>query len=137
MGSDVRSGVYPCRPNYLRIGRCQPNLDVRLHAFRRRTETLHAACILSGIGRVMSDEGQTPLPPNTIQGRYANYFRVGHNAFEFIADFGQSFSEDMPEQVHTRIITSPVYAKELLRVLQDAVEKYERTFGEIQKREHE
>jgi hypothetical protein len=69
------------------------------------------------------------------EGKYANYFKVGHNAFEFILDFGQLFAETSQEKLHTRIITGPVYARELLNVLRDAVEKYEDTFGEI--RPHE
>lgn len=62
------------------------------------------------------------------EGRYANYFQVGHNAFEFVMDFGQLYPGKQGH-VHTRIITSPPYAKELLKILQDAVEQYERQFG--------
>ena len=83
----------------------------------------------------MPTEGDVPgdVPPelDAGEGKYANYFKVGHNAFEFILDFGQSFSETSREKLHTRIITGPIYAKELLDVLRDAVAKYEGTFGEI------
>jgi hypothetical protein len=79
------------------------------------------------IDRSMSHEEES----SNIEGKYANYFKVGHNAFEFIVDFGQLFAEASQEKVHTRIITSPTYARELLEVLRDSVQKYERTFGEI------
>ncbi len=50
------------------------------------------------------------------EGRYANYFRVGYNAFEFLFDFGQlhpenQYPESQPAKIHTRIITNPIYAK--------------------------
>ena len=66
-----------------------------------------------------------------VEGRYANYFKVGHNAFEFLLDFGQFYAESQRAQFHTRIITNPIYAKSLLRILQQSLERYERTFGVI------
>lgn len=65
------------------------------------------------------------------EGRYANYFEVGHNAFEFLMDFGQCYSEAPEAGLHTRIVTSPVYAKALLGVLQRAVSQYEQHHGRI------
>jgi hypothetical protein len=65
------------------------------------------------------------------EGRYANYFKVGHNAFEFVFDFGQLYSENGMEQFHTRVITGPVYAKTLLDTLRKSVEQYEKAFGVI------
>ncbi len=29
----------------------------------------------------------------SLEGRYANYFKVGYNAFEFLLDFGQFYPE--------------------------------------------
>jgi len=69
--------------------------------------------------------------PDTVEGKYANYFRIGHNAFEFILEFAQLYSDPAMERVHTRIVTSPAYAKELLGVLNQAMTEYERTFGAI------
>lgn len=76
------------------------------------------------------NEAQKPQD-NEIEGRYANYFQVGHNAFEFVLDFGQSYREGGREHIHTRIIMSPAYASELLKLLRESVERYERDFGEI------
>ena len=67
-----------------------------------------------------------------LEGRYSNYFKVGHNAFEFVLDFGQFYSESEQAQLHTRIITSPIYLKGLLETLHESVGSYERKFGAIQ-----
>ena len=66
-----------------------------------------------------------------LEGRYANYFKVGYNAFEFVLDFGQHYTEGQGAQLHTRIVTGPSYAKELLKFLQDCVDRYESDFGVI------
>lgn len=63
--------------------------------------------------------------------RYANYLKVGHNAFEFLLDFGQFYSDTVGAVVHTRIVTSPIYAKAFLVTLSESVETYEREHGEI------
>lgn len=63
--------------------------------------------------------------------RYANYFEIGHNAAEFILDFGQAYSSVGEDKIHTRLITSPAFAKEFLRLLEKAVERYERVYGQI------
>ena len=89
----------------------------------------------------MDSEKTTPAEPEAVEGKYANYFKVGHNAFEFVVEFSQLYdfaqlSTEFPvEKVHTRIVTSPVYAKELLSVLQESVSEYERVFGTIVRHE--
>ena len=67
----------------------------------------------------------------TIEGRYANYFDIGHNAFEFVIDCGQYFQENSDVLCHTRIITSPAYAAALLQVLTDGLQSYREKYGEI------
>ena len=66
--------------------------------------------------------------PSPSKGVYANYFEVGHTAFEFVLDFGQSYSGKSPA-CHTRIVTSPIYARALLATLGQAVEEYSARFG--------
>ena len=63
--------------------------------------------------------------------RYANYFEIGHNAAEFILDFGQVYSQAEGRQMHTRIVTSPAYAIALLRLLEKAVGRHEQIYGAI------
>ncbi len=64
-----------------------------------------------------------------LEGKYANHFAVGYNAYEFIFDFGQSFSENEEAELTVRVVTSPFYAKEFLKTLQKSIEQYEKTFG--------
>jgi hypothetical protein len=63
------------------------------------------------------------------EGRYANGFNIGYNAFEFIIDFSQHFAERPENDVHSRIITSPSYAKVLLETLRESIGRYEQTYG--------
>jgi hypothetical protein len=64
-------------------------------------------------------------------GSYANYLVVGHNAFEFVLDFGQSYEGSENVRVHTRIVTAPVYARAMLETLQAAVDQFESTHGPV------
>ena len=68
--------------------------------------------------------------PATGEARYANFFEVGYNAFEFLLEFGQSYANEKA-RLHTRVVMSPSYAKELLRVLTESVQDHERDFGTI------
>ena len=63
------------------------------------------------------------------EGRYANYFKIGHNAFELIIDCGQCYSDNDEPQLHTRLITSPAYGKGLLKALRDSLDEYEKKYG--------
>jgi hypothetical protein len=65
------------------------------------------------------------------EGRYTNSFQVGHSAFEFVLDFGQSRHESKETQFHSRIITGPVFAKALADTLGQSIKQYEETFGMI------
>jgi hypothetical protein len=66
-----------------------------------------------------------------LEGRYANYFEVGHNQAEFIIDFGQFYRQGNAPTFHTRIVTGPVYAKALTRLLSEAIARHEESFGLI------
>lgn len=79
-----------------------------------------------------SQKPQEYLETNECEGRYANYFRVGHNAHEFVIDCGQ-LHEGTSEGacLHTRIITNPAYAKGLLETLDTSIRQYEDSFGII------
>ena len=79
-------------------------------------------------------EGNTSRGDKNIEGRYANYFKVGHNAFEFVIDFGQHYAESEEAELYIRIITSPCYAKELLHTLKKSIERFEKTFGDIKEK---
>jgi len=86
------------------------------------------------------DEAYAPMKINKnraqagtkINGRYANYFKVGHNACEFVIDFGQIYHEGGDNAgFHTRIITNPIHAKAFLETLLYSMDQYERSYGTI------
>ncbi len=79
----------------------------------------------------MNQENKGREPANHLEGCYANYFQVGHNAFEFVLDFGQCYPEDTEAWCHTRIVTGPAYAKVLAETLRKSLDHYEHTFGVI------
>jgi uncharacterized protein DUF3467 len=85
----------------------------------------------------MNHETEDLLDRGLLEGRYANYFKVGHNALEFLLDFGQFYIETETPHVHTRIITNPCYAKALLETLREAIAQYEQAFWEIPKEMNE
>ena len=62
----------------------------------------------------------------------ANYFAVGHNAFEFVLDFGQRYPSEQEGETDLRIITTPSYAKAFMQTLASSIELYEGEFGGIQ-----
>lgn len=68
-----------------------------------------------------------------LEGRYANYFKVGYNALEFLIDFGQFYSGTRTPTLHTRVMTNPSYAKLLLETLQKSIAEYEARFGQIER----
>lgn len=55
--------------------------------------------------------------------RYTNFFQIGHNAFEFLLEFGQQ------EQIHTRIYLSPQHAQILSDLLLDTLNRHQQLFG--------
>jgi len=64
------------------------------------------------------------------EGKYTNCFQIGHNAFEFLLEFGQSHS-DQTEFMHTRLVTSPAFAARLSQLLLEALSQYQARFGPI------
>ena len=65
------------------------------------------------------------------KGLYANYFEVGHTAFEFVIEFGDTYANS-GGSCHTRIVTSPTYAKVFLDTIRDSIAQYEAAFGPIE-----
>jgi hypothetical protein len=87
--------------------------------------------IFQKIEEKMKKNGRDSNNKCHIEGRYANYFKIGQNAFEFVLEFIQYYPGNEGQHLHTRIITSPVYAKTLSRMLKESIEKYEQKFGII------
>jgi hypothetical protein len=81
--------------------------------------------------KINNREGQAYCGGKKIEGKYANFFKVGYNAVEFVMDFGQFYPETDEAELYTRIITNPCYAKVLLQTLQESIELYENIYGAI------
>ena len=65
------------------------------------------------------------------EGRYANYAEIGHNAYEFVFDFGQVWLDADPARVYVRVITSPETAQRFYGALDHALSAYRNAFGDI------
>jgi len=73
----------------------------------------------------------------SLEGRYANLFAVGYNEYEFVIDFGQCYSDSENSHMRTRIITGPAYARDLLKILHDAITSFEYAYGSIDDKNQE
>lgn len=84
---------------------------------------------------------ETQFIENCLEGRYANYFKIGHNADVFVIDYFQYFPVDreklnenkLSNTPRVRIITAPADAKQLFEDLKDSIEDFEKANGVIGK----
>lgn len=67
----------------------------------------------------------------TAEGHYVNFANILHNPTEFVFDFGRAVPGRADVKVMARVLTTPYHAKQLLRALQQNVDLYERSYGEI------
>lgn len=67
----------------------------------------------------------------TAEGQYVNFANILHNPTEFVLDFGRVVPGRPDVKIMSRLMTTPFHAKQLARALQQNVEIYERTYGEI------
>jgi hypothetical protein len=81
------------------------------------------------VGNPMKGDVQQGQPGEEPEAKYANYFHVGHNAFEVILEFGQHYESATKPQMHTRIVTAPAYAEALCELLRKALAEYQKSFG--------
>ena len=78
----------------------------------------------------MTRRGASAKSSPPAKGTYANYFEVGHTAFEFVLEFGERYATRQ-SPCHTRIVTSPTYAHALFLTLSKALSEYETQFGKV------
>ncbi len=71
------------------------------------------------------------LPPEIAEGIYANMVLIAHSPSEFVFDFVRVVPGMPKSKVQTRVIMTPLNAKNFLRALQKNIENYEKQFGEI------
>ena len=81
----------------------------------------------------MTPEWRETTDGHDLEARYANCLQVGHNAFEFVINFGQLYKVEVEAEghIHTRIITSPAYMKAFIETLVESMRRYESQFGEV------
>jgi hypothetical protein len=70
----------------------------------------------------------TPDGDETPEGRYANCFQIGFNAYEFVIDFGLEYPPDAA-RFHTRIVTNPGVARDLSETLERSLRDHDREYG--------
>jgi len=71
------------------------------------------------------------IDESTAEGHYVNFANILHNPTEFVFDFGRVVPGRNDVKVMSRILTTPFHARQLLRALQQNIDLYERTYGEI------
>ena len=88
----------------------------------------------------MSDQKEEQKPNNqinielseeTAEGVYANLAMIAHSSSEFVIDFIRLMPGVPKAKVKSRIVITPEHAKRLLTALEDNINKYESTFGEV------
>jgi hypothetical protein len=71
-------------------------------------------------------------PPAVVGRWFAEWFVVGHNAFEFIVDCGRDEVTGEMRTVYFRVIANPVSARELFRQLGAGLLRYADAHGPIE-----
>ncbi|GAC1395869.1 MAG: hypothetical protein NVSMB68_12790 [Thermoanaerobaculia bacterium] len=83
---------------------------------------------------------EQPQPPQTIrielddqtaQGQYVNFANIIHSPSEFVIDLGRIVPGRNDVKVYSRVIMTPLHAKQLLEALAQNISLFEQKFGEI------
>jgi hypothetical protein len=64
-------------------------------------------------------------------GVYVNFANIIHNPAEFVFDFGRVVPGRAEVRVLSRVLTTPIHAKQLLDALAQNIAMYEKSFGPI------
>ena len=81
-----------------------------------------------------------PAAPPTLQftmdesvanGVYVNFANIIHNPAEFVFDFGRVVPGRAEVRVLSRVLTTPIHAKQLLEALAQNIAVYEKAYGAI------
>ena len=84
----------------------------------------------------MSEDEQQPsirivLDEQTAQGEYVNFANIIHSPSEFVMDLGRLMPGRPEVKVRSRVILTPLHAKQLLQALAQNISMFEAKFGEI------
>ncbi|HSP13890.1 MAG TPA: DUF3467 domain-containing protein [Thermoanaerobaculia bacterium] len=85
----------------------------------------------------MEQQAQQPqtiritLDDTTAQGQYVNFANIIHSPSEFVIDLGRIVPGRNDVKVYSRVIMTPLHAKQLLEALAQNISLFEQKFGEI------
>jgi hypothetical protein len=71
------------------------------------------------------------LDDATAQGEYINFANIIHSPSEFVIDLGRIVPGRPDVKIYSRVIMTPLHAKQLLEALAHNISLYEQKFGEI------
>ena len=71
------------------------------------------------------------LDDNVAQGEYINFANIIHSPSEFVIDLGRVVPGRPDVKIYSRVITTPLHAKQLLEALAQNISIYEQKFGAI------
>ena len=74
---------------------------------------------------------QINLDETTAQGQYVNFANIIHSPSEFVIDLGRIVPGRTDVKVYSRVIMTPLHAKQLLEALAQNIGLFEQKFGEI------
>lgn len=71
------------------------------------------------------------LDDHVAQGEYVNFANIIHSPSEFVIDLGRIVPGRTDVKIFSRIIVSPLHAKQLLAALAQNISLFEQKYGEI------
>jgi hypothetical protein len=71
------------------------------------------------------------LPEAIAPGIYSNFAVIAHSPIEFVVDFAQLLPGMQQASIRSRILLAPHHAKQLLNLLADNIQRFERAHGPI------
>jgi len=71
------------------------------------------------------------LDDNVAQGEYVNFANIIHSPSEFVVDLGRVVPGRPDVKIFSRVIMTPLHAKQLLEALAHNITLFEQKYGEI------
>ena len=71
------------------------------------------------------------LDDSVSQGEYVNFANIIHSPSEFVIDLGRMMPGRADVKIYSRVIMTPLHAKQLLEALGQNIALFEQKFGEI------
>lgn len=76
-------------------------------------------------------EIRVTLDDQTAQGEFVNFANIIHSPSEFIIDLGRIMPGKNDVKVYSRVIMTPLHAKQFLQALGQNISMFETKYGEI------